>query len=596
MTPLLRFKVVVLMVLTFILSAMEVLGISLILPILALLVEPQIIYEKQWLANIYELSGIETINDFIRLLLFAMAGIIIFKNIAAIFINRWQISFLQNAAADVSRYLFSTYLRMPFSSTVSRDTGFFSYAINSLGSIFFGTLIQQSLIIISELLTVTLLGIALLTANTMATFIAIGTLAIAGGIINWRTSKKMQLIGGVFRKTSVRSIQLIMETFLAFKEIRVSGRDNHFKKAYFSNIKDLTAAQIDHMRTVMMTRHLMEITVAILIVLVAGLIIKSGTIGTAVGQLSLFGVATLRIMPSMSRIISALQTLKTTEEPLNLLERELVEIAEWQLSETYDCPPLPKNGYCESIDIHLRNIDFKYDSDTDQVINQVSLDIAFGSILGIAGPSGAGKTTLADIILGVIEPNQGEVIFNGNNFFDNPSRWRHKTAYVPQNISFVHGSLRENVAFGIDAEDIDDIRVLECLEQAQLSQKLKDMANGLDSSLGEGGKFLSGGEKQRIGIARALYQNASILILDEASSALDVETEDKLSQVLLDLKGVRTVIIIAHRLTTLQNCDQVAFMEDGRLLKGNSFNGLYNSNDRFKNMVDLSRINPTDII
>ena len=592
LSPKLRLKVAMVFLCTLLISALEVLGISLILPILGLLVEPQTLYQQNWLHEIYILSGQSSSNDFIRLLLFAMAIAIITKNLSAIVINRWQIGFLNSAAADVSKRFFETYLRMPFAGTSKRDTGFFAYTVNSLSGIFYGMVVQQSIIALGEVTTITLLAIALFIANPVVTFVAVGILVISGGMIYLLTASKLKQIGVVQRRALQRSVRLIKEAFTAFKEIRVSGRVRFFDKAYSQNMDELTASLIGQARTVMLTRYLIEIVVTTTIVVVAFLMLQTDTTSAAIGQLSLFGVATLRIMPSISRIVSAMQALKTTEAPMDLFEQEIAEMQTWALEDAGDFALVDTNAPCEPIDIELVGVEFAYDVGSDHVVNKVDLKIPFGVVLGMAGPSGAGKTTLADLILGVITPTKGQVLYNGAKFIENSKHWRQKVAYVPQKIAFLERPLRDNVAFGVEAEKIDDARVLHCLEMAQLIDKLDELPDGLHSYLGEDGKFLSGGEKQRLGIARALYMNASLLVFDEATSALDAETEERLSQVIHSLSGKRTVLIIAHRLATLQTCDQVVFMEDGRLETGKSFSGLYQSNTRFRNMVDLSRIDP----
>lgn len=590
--PQMRRKIIVALACNLVVTVLEILGISMVLPILALLIDPQPILQNPFLARIYSASGITEPRSFAGLLLVVMTSLIVLKNLAAVVVNRWQISFLLDAAANVSERMFLQYLRMPYLEYLKRQTGVFTYSTQSLGAIFFSQLVQQTLNIAVETITCVLLLAVLFWANPMATLLAIGVLFVGGIGIYGLTAGKLELIGRALRSSSERCYMLIKETFSAFKELRVLGRGGFFAESFNLAIRQQAQNQIRQASYVMYTRHVLEILLVCTTLAAASYMLATQDVAVAVGQLSLFVAATFRILPSAVRIVTALQTLKTTKAPLELLEEEMANFSTWTMEPPETLRVSPATERLPPGDLEMIDVSYRYVAGTAPVVDRVSLKIPFGSVWGIAGSSGAGKTTIADLMLGILKPDGGRIVYRGQSCEDDPAGWRRLMAHVPQGVAFISGTVRENVALGLPPGDVDDAVVWDCLRRAQLEDRIKIMPAGLDAPIGENGSGLSGGEKQRLGIARALYQRAGILLLDEATSALDVETENRLIDIINELRGSLTVVIIAHRLSTLKGCDQVAFMEGGSIAGCGSFAELYAMNARFRRMVDISGTSP----
>jgi ATP-binding cassette, subfamily B, bacterial PglK len=572
------------------LSALETIGISAIFPIILLLIDPSAFLSRPFVASIYAWSGLASPRDFAVALVTFMIGALVLKNVASILLYRWQFGVVQAAAARFSVQAFENYLRMPYLASLQRDTGFFSYAINALGTIICSTFVYQLVLIVSELITVSLLFCVLVYANAVAAGSAFVVLLTTGTIIYAATAVNLGRIGQENRNAAERTARLVNETFGSFKELRVLGRGGRFLARYAEEAERMGRNQATLSLYNTSTRYLVEIAMLAAIGAFVGVTIAGENLANSIGLISLFGASSLRILPSVSRILGAMQTMKTLESSIGLAEEEASHAASWSL-EPVDAinAPVPV-AERQATTVSLRQVSFQYQGTAEPAIRNVSLEIPFGESLGVVGASGSGKTTVADIILGVITPEHGKVLSNGEDIHADLIGWRRRVAYVPQQIAFVSGTIRSNIAFGLRDDEIDDARVVSSLETAQLSSLVGRLPLGINSPIGEAGKLLSGGERQRLGIARALYQNASVLVLDEATSALDVETEDRLTTLLHGLRGICSTIVIAHRLRTIRECDRVALFADGELVAIDTFDALSANERRFARLVELSNL------
>lgn len=588
-----RKKLLLVLMCFLLLAVLEIFGLSMVLPVLATLVEPGFVDSNPWLSAFYKATGFNSYNNFVYLLLLVMLVSITGKNLGAIFLNRWQFRFLAHAQAEQSKKMYELYMRMPYKEYIKRNTGFFMYVINSASSLLYTSMVQQIIVILTEIATLSFLMIVLVMANPTASLMAITILALCALLIYRVTSIKLKEIGEENRKYSEKAIRQIKESFNGFKEIRVMGSSNKFTCDFNNTMDVLSENRAQQSINIMYTRHIIEIILVLIIVLVTSITISAQDPALAVGQLSLFGIITLRMLPSITRMISSAQIMRTAEAPVKLLKEELDHFKEWEME-----PMNPETAKYKvsPVNICMENVSFSYENCDMRAVDNVNLSIPYGEIVGIAGPSGAGKSTLADIILGVIKPDNGIILANGEDIYRDIIQWRKHVAYVPQKITFVSGNVRSNVAFGISEPEICDKKVHQSLKLAQLADRFLSLEDGIFHQMQEDAVNLSGGEKQRLGVARALYHDASILILDEATSSLDVETEFKLTSVINGLRGRCTVIVIAHRLSTLQDCDRIVFMENGKVLDFSDFRTLQETQPGFRRMVELSRINPGHMI
>ena len=293
------------------------------------------------------------------------------------------------------------------------------------------------------------------------------------------------------------------------------------------------------------------------------LILTQGDYSAYLGQLSVFAIASFRLLPAVNSIYTYFGIMVYNRPSVEVIYRDIKE-ADELCQYSRNCQ---RNGekteICFDNRISVDEVSFGYNTDT-LILNGANMSIEKGQSIGIVGKSGGGKTTMVDIILGLLTVQKGEVSVDGVSIYNDYSGWLQRIGYIPQTIFLVDSSIRENIAFGIDRNEIDDVKVNKAVEEAQLSEFVDSLADGLNTIVGEAGIRLSGGQRQRIGIARALYNDPDVLVLDEATSALDNETESAVMESIDRLHGSKTLIIIAHRLTTIQGCDKIFEIKDGK--------------------------------
>lgn len=299
--------------------------------------------------------------------------------------------------------------------------------------------------------------------------------------------------------------------------------------------------------------------------------------------MALFAMATVRLMPAVSQISSLYTNLQYNMVAVNPIYEDLKELEGASREFVEDRSKQKKMTLQQRID--AKDISYRYPGSDEFALRDVSFSIAKGKAVAFVGSSGAGKTTMVDMLLGLLTPESGDVSIDGESIFSNLSAWQKNIGYIPQSIYLSDETLRSNIAFGLPEKSIEDDKVIRALDLAQLSDLIKTLPDGLDTILGENGTRLSGGQRQRVGIARALYHDPEVLVMDEATSALDNITEKQITNAIETLKGDRTIIIIAHRLTTVMNCSKLYLMEQGRIIEEGTYSELISTNRRFREMA-----------
>jgi ABC-type multidrug transport system fused ATPase/permease subunit len=282
----------------------------------------------------------------------------------------------------------------------------------------------------------------------------------------------------------------------------------------------------------------------------------------------LFAATSFKVLPSINKLVSSKQTLKVS--------RSTIETIHYDLELTIPVSPTRSNEHFQFENVDVKNLDFKYEQSENMVLSNINLKIVSGEAVGFVGQSGSGKSTLIDIMLGLLGPQSGSVLINGQSIEDVKQSWQKQIGYIPQAIFLMDESLRRNIAIGIADNEIDEAAIREALKSAQLEDFVASLPEGLDTVVGERGVRLSGGQRQRIGIARALYHRPSVLVLDEATSSLDTETEHGVMQAVQALQGDKTVIIVAHRLSTVEYCDRLYRLDAGRIVDEGTFDEVMN--------------------
>jgi ABC-type multidrug transport system fused ATPase/permease subunit len=394
-----------------------------------------------------------------------------------------------------------------------------------------------------------------------AIFVAV-TLGTVGAMIHMVTKTRILQWGKARQLHEGLRLQHLQQGLGGVKDVKLLGREEEFLAQY--HVHNLGSAAVGRRQNIMQALPLLWfelLGVFSLATLMITMIIEGKPVAVCVSALSVFAVAAFRIMPAMNRIVMSVQNLRYSLPVTNILYSEVHQLETSSTNREHKIPMPFKR------ELELFNVGYTYPSASGIAIEAINLIINKGSSVAFVGESGAGKSTLVDLILGLLTPDQGSIRIDGVNIHSNIRAWQEQIGYVPQTIYLSDDSICRNIAFGVPSSQIDVAAVNRALKAAQLDEFIASLPDGLNTLVGERGVRLSGGQCQRIGIARALYHNPSVLVLDEATSALDLATEAGVMEAVYALKGDRTLIIIAHRLSTVQQCDRVISMDHGKLIE-----------------------------
>lgn len=562
-------KLLILFILMVFAALFETIGIGLIVPFVGIATNPGMIQEQAILSYIYELFMFRSTTGFVIFSVVFLLSIFILKNLYLLVFNYVQYRVILNQQVKLSRELFKEYLTKPYTFHLQRNTSNLLRNVNEEVPKVFQGIILSGFQLLTEGLVITFILILLLFTSPVATITASVLLGVSVLLFFKVFRKKVSHLGKEQQKVSGAIIKWVNQGLGASKEVKVSGKENFFINAYTKQSL-IKAINSRYMKMLELVPRLFIETLLVSIVLITMLIIIfQGTDTTQlVSTMALFAMAAFRLMPSINRVVALITTIRYSQPALDVIYEDLF-INKEQISNTNHLKRVYsiKGKKTFNKAIQLDKVSFRYPNQTEYSVKEVSLSIPIGQSVAFIGQSGAGKTTVVDIILGLLKPEQGDVLVDGENLYDQLSLWQQKIGYIPQSIFLSDDTIRGNVAFGIDGKKIDDNEVWRALEQAQLKDFVEALPNKLEATVGERGVRLSGGQRQRIGIARSLYHNPEILFMDEATSALDNDTEKDIMKAIDDLKGEKTLIIIAHRLSTIENCDIVYKMNKSRLVE-----------------------------
>jgi ATP-binding cassette subfamily C protein len=513
----------------------------------------------------------------IMIAFFAMRAVIL---VAAEYI---QSRVVQQAAARLSTKLVSGYLRFPFAFHLQHNSAELirnSHQVTlDLASTAFNPIIRigaETVLVIgilALLIAVSPIGAA------MAVVVVGGTSAVLLFIVQPRL-KRFGLTAHAMHKETLRALQ---QSFEGVKDIKVLGREDSFANSYSRSRRRL--ARSLYVRTAMyqLPPVAMETALIAFILIFFAVTVARGSEGQdALSVLGLFGYAGLRLQPSLKTITGGLNSLKFAAAPAADLHRDL-RMIEQQPAEDRSAEPFPFEH-----DLRLEGVRFRYEGTDSDALADVDLVIKRGEQIGICGPTGGGKSTMIDLIVGLLTPSAGRVLVDGRDIASNTRGWQRNLGMVPQMVFLTDDTLTHNIALGVPDAEIDKTALEEAVHLAQLDDFIASLPAGLDTVVGEHGVRLSGGQRQRIAIARALYNRPEVLVFDEGTSALDNTTEQELMHSLKKLRGAHTILLIAHRLSTVRDADRVIFVKDGRVEGIDTFEGLKSSNPSFREMATSS--------
>lgn len=562
---------VVLFVFTIIGAICETLGVSVILPLVQVMIAPEQLLKYNIVLKVMKQFNIQTPKSLIWLIGGGVILAYVIKNMYLFFLSYVRIKFACKVQRELSVEMLENYMRRGYLFFSETTTGeLLRGMIDSISNVYEG--LYQVFRLLAEALTVFCIVIYVMVSDWMMALCVVVLALLCLVLVATGFKRWTQRSGEIVFEYDGKINKTLLQAFQGIKEVLVMRRQQYFVKTYQDEYIHKQKGMIGKTVAMESPAYIIEgMCVAGLIVMVCIKAITTEDTTVLVPQLAAFAVAAFRILPSLGRISSCYNTFVSYIPGIN---------------ETYDnfqaartCDNSQKLNIDDKADINIRqavgekrdwkqlninNVSWTYPGTDKIILDDISLRIKKGSSIAFVGPSGAGKTTFADMILGLYKPQMGNIMLDSEDITKLDREWGNIISFVPQNVYLLNDSIRNNVAFGIPEKEIEDAKVDRALEQAQLKDFVSTLSEGIRTEIGESGMRLSGGQRQRIAIARALYNDPDILVLDEATSALDTETETAVMEAIDSLHGHKTLIIIAHRLTTIRNCDEIYRIEGGK--------------------------------
>ncbi len=547
---------------------LETVGVSMLLPVVQAIMDPEQLMENELVGKVTDALHIETSKQLIILMLGALIALYVVKNAYLLFQTYVQNTFVtRNRNRMISRVM-REFLNRPYEEYLGADIPtVFRLTDSDIPNAF--QLILVMIQMVTEIVVAGFLCIVLvLVSPVMSLFIFCIFLGMTL-MITKVLKPRLNAIGHKNQQIQSRIAKWRIQSIYGLKDVKVLHREEFFVRNYYES--GAIGADVARNYAVFnnLPRLLIEtIFMASMLLFIMLYMLRGGNITVLIPQLSAFAVAGIRVMPGTNRINTYLSEIAYSQPCLDYLYENLT--ANMKMDVNGSVTGLARGGGAQTQEVrtHLQDkivldhITYAYPNTEKNIFTDAHMEVKKGQSVGIMGPSGAGKSTVVDILLGLLRVQAGTITCDGVNIFDNYADWLSKIGYIPQSIYLIDESIRDNIAFGIDGDKIDDRRIWEVLEEAQLKEFVEELPEGLDTTIGDRGVRISGGQRQRLGIARALYHNPEILVFDEATSALDNDTEKAVMDAINNFHGRKTMVIIAHRLNTIAKCD-VIYKVDG---------------------------------
>lgn len=545
-----------LVILMFICAAMEAVGIGLLYPLIAVIGKPEIIENREKVKLLVQALGITSHKQLILSFSLFIVVFYVFKNTLCLLQAKIQIRFSTNNQKDYTKRLYTYYMNQPYLYHVNTNISIISRNVNTGASFAFSDILINTLGIITEIITIFVIWILIMVMDWVLGLIVVFVLGpVVILILNYFRHRVVKE-GEIQNKYLVGCGKWLNQGFFSIKETKVMQTEGYFTKQFAYNYDKYATSTAKFLFVNRIPKTIIEmICIGGIILLIAVETLLNADTAKLIPTLGVLALAAVRLMPSINKIVGLYNTNKFKMPLFNEIFNDFMAVKDLKDRDEKKIFTKASENLKFDEKISVKNLSFSYPSKDVLVLNDVSFDIPKGGFVGVVGPSGAGKTTFVDILLGLLPPKSGGIFVDGVDIYSNLSGWLNNVSYVPQSIYLIDGSIKENIAFGVADKDVDDEKIRRVLEMAELKDVVDALPEKENTNVGDRGAKLSGGQRQRIGIARALYQDPSVLVLDEATSALDNETEKSITSTILKLKGQITIIAIAHRLTTLENCD-----------------------------------------
>lgn len=560
-------KIKLLIVLMVIGAALEILGVSMMYPLMTVIMQPNIMNDNELMVQVCSFFNIVSQKE---LTLVCISGMIILFIIKDVFLAGQyyiQYRFVYNNRFLIQKRLLKSYIERPYEFFLHVESGEILRVLQADVTGAFN-LLATLLSFFTETVVAIMLVITVLIISPVMTLFLVMILSIAMAAIMKIVKPILQKYGIVAQRSSSQTYKWLLQSINGIKEIKVSQKERYFQTNFELSGRETITAEKWNSMLQNLPRLLIEmVSICSVLVIIAIMILMGTDIGSLVPALGAFVMAAVKLLPSANRIVNASNAIAYSEPALDKLVENMDMIDNDAGIKENDNRNETKKVFTFEKEIRLTSVTYAYPDTEKKILENANMIIPIGKSIGIVGMSGAGKTTAIDILLGLLEPESGKILIDGVDIQENYKQWLSHIGYIPQMIFMLDDTIRANVAFGYKEQEDNDENIWKALEEAQLSEFVRGLPEGLNTRIGERGIRLSGGQRQRIGIARALYPDPDILIFDEATSALDNETEADIMESIEGLHGKKTLIIIAHRLTTIEGCDMVYRVLDGSFVR-----------------------------
>lgn len=563
----------------------EMFSVAAILPFLAVVAKPEVVETNQYLSQMY---GFFNFSEPKYMMLFLGGGVfslLLVGNLFSALTTRWMLKFSFLHGSSLSSRLLSKYLSQPYTYFLSNNSVYLQKnVLSEIDRLVSGIIINICLTLSKVVVCASILGLLLFVDFKLAIIICL-TMGGTYWLIYRFVRHNLTLRGELSTKHNVDRYQAIRELTGAIKELKILNRENHFHKKFsFANseyAKHESASQL----MPLLTKYLIEIIAFGGMILVAiYLIWTKDNLNQYLPLLGLYALSGYRIMPAAQQIFSGVAQMRFNSIAVHILHKDFHAFKENKHA---------RQGKVCTINrqLMLEHLHYTYPGASQSALNDISIKIQSNTTIGLVGSSGAGKTTLVDVILGLLKPTSGFIQVDDKKLTgEDITDWQRNIGYVPQSIFLIDSSIKENIALGIPSNEINEDQIIAAAKLANLHDFIvHDLNDGYDTQIGENGMRLSGGQRQRIGIARALYHNPQVLIFDEATSALDNQTEQVIISAIHNLSHKKTIIMIAHRLQTVKNCDVIYIIKNGKIEDKGTYKALMNNNQQFRDAALMAR-------
>lgn len=548
-------------------ALIETVGVSIIVPVVQIVISVDNLMEQTYVRPLIKLFHLKTSAEIIIVVCIGVGIIYILKNAYA-FLYTWaSAKFSNKIRRELAVRVLQTYMSQGYIFFVDHNSSTLIRGISS-DVISVQNVITHFFSFMCKVLIIVCMTLFIIVNTPLAALLILGIVVFCFAVSQIVFRKPMRRFGVASREYSYRASQASLEAIQGYKEILVFGRQDYFVNEYLKNMIGYNKAEVQMSVASASPSFMIEVVCIIgILAVVAVQSITAGGNSDLLAQMVIIALATLRILPALGILLGDVNSIVFNAPGLNSAAETLHMVKELEKEKA---DQKKKDFYA---DVSLKNeltishVSYAYPRTDKNVLDDLSMTIKKGTSIGLIGTSGAGKTTLADIVLGLLKPQSGRILMDGTDIEQLGESWHNIVGYVPQSIYMTDASVRRNVAFGIKEDCIDDEKVWKALEMAQIKEFVEGLPKGLDTNVGEWGVQLSGGQRQRIAIARALYNEPDIIVLDEATAALDNDTENAVMESIEALQKVKTLIIVAHRLTTIRKCDVIYEITDGKAVQ-----------------------------